>query len=459
MIWLDVSASTVHMVCDTAEEVVHASVALMEGLKSKNPQAHIHNQKIDLRFSEPMPYWHVAFDESEQTFPRGLLLKAAVALHNAKLSYQVRSVERLEIWLSEPTWNTNKGDLPRDYQMEAARVWALSGFGTVVIPTRGGKTLVGCLVASMVLPQADVLWLVTKNEALRDVQETWEQQKPSETFYNLTVMTYARATRCELTGYGLVIADEVHRTAADTYYSSLQSATNAWYRLGLTGTPTGRSDGKEIYIEGAVGPIVFEVSRKLLIERGFCSSGVTWRVNFPGPVSMPPDVVGNWTQIEKYGIAECAARDEALIRAAKLARGDSNDQILFLCRRKVHAEALATRLSKEFGVEVPAMHSGRTKKQRMATYETLASGKCTIAVATSIYDDSMTFPHLKILVVAAGGKSSILTGQRMGRVLAGDKKITIIDISDDHWPTLKSHAKKRFRVYEKEGYPIRDIGL
>jgi superfamily II DNA or RNA helicase len=262
------------------------------------------------------------------------------------------------------------------------------------------------------------------------------------------------ATKRDLTHYGLVIADEVHRAAADTYYEAIQGATNAWYRLGLTGTPKGRSDGKEIFIEGGIGPVCYTVTRQLLIERGLCSSGVTRRVILDEPMLIEGGH-GNWAQIERMGIVENEQRDTRLLLAAKDVR-EGDDQILILCRRQAHAEDLADNATATFGCPVKAMHSGRSKKQRQDTYKAFASGKIRIIVATGIYDDSMTFPDLKILVNAAGGKSTILTGQRLGRVLAGDKKVTIIDCSDEHYETLRGHAKKRMRVYEKEGYPVTD---
>jgi superfamily II DNA or RNA helicase len=308
-----------------------------------------------------------------------------------------------------------------------------------------------------------VLWLVTKNEAQLDVVRTWDKHfgryhaAGDYLDEGLSVLTYATATKRDLSHYGLVIADEVHRAAADTYYDAIQGATNAWYRLGLTGTPKGRSDGKEIFIEGGIGPVCYTVSRQLLIERSLCSSGVTRRVIMDDDMYIDGGH-GNWTQIERVGIVENLKRDTLLLMAAKdLRHGDSlHDQILILCRRQAHAEALAKNASVMFGYPVKAMHSRRSKKERKTAYEDFASGKTRIIVATGIYDDSMTFPHLKILVNAAGGKSTILTGQRLGRVLAGDKKVTIIDCSDEHYETLRGHAKKRMRVYEKEGYPVTD---
>ena len=454
MIYFSITPSTVELTGTPVEDVAIANATLMEALKSRNPQAHMVNAKLS-NWSEPVPYWWVAFDVKTQSFPRGRIFQAAKALHEAGLSFEVRYTQDHggddAMW-----WDEKNGMTPRDYQIDAVNRWlGRQGFGIVSVPTRGGKTLIGCLAASAFVGMVPVLWLVTKNEAKADVQAAWEQQNPNTP--GLTVMTYATATKRDLSEFGMIIADEVHRAAADTYYEAIQGATNAWYRLGLTGTPDGRSDGKDVYITGAIGDVVYEIPRSLLIERKICSSGKTWRVVYDDPMHIPPDAPGNWTMIEKYGIVENDTRDGKLIAAAMKARGDSDDQILFMCRRKAHAERLAEKLSLKLGVEVPAMHSGRTKKQRQKIYEKLASGECRCVVATSIYDDSMTFPHLKILVVVAGGKSSILTGQRMGRVLAGDKEIIIIDCSDEHWETLRNHSKKRFRVYAREGYRVEDV--
>lgn len=463
MIYLDINPSMVRIQADSDEDMVQANLVLLDQLKSKNPQAHMINERLT-KWGTPVPYYHIAFDTETQSFPRGLLNRAVRALQKEGLNFQVLTVD--QGLLRTPDSPIILPALAaRDYQVEAVQAWAQAEQGIIVIPTRGGKTFIGGLATSMLIQDMPVLWLTTKLEAQADVVDAWNDQwgglAPAYTTcedHGLSVLTYTTATKRDLSHFGFVIADEVHRAAADTYYEAIQSATQAWYRLGLTGTPKGRSDGKEIFIEGAVGEVCYQIERRLLIERGICSSGKTWRVPFKVTQHIEGGV-GNWTEIEKHGLVENKERDRLLIKAALDARVVLNDpeaQILVLCRRQAHAEGMAEALSELLGIDVPAMHSKISKRKRLAIYKKLASGELTCAVGTGIYDDSMTFPHLKIIVIAAGGKSTILTGQRMGRVLAGCKEIIIIDCEDAHYETLRRHAKRRFRIYEAEGYPVED---
>ncbi len=440
--------------------VTAAAKVLHDSLRVKNPQAHMINQRRTWPGAEMVPYYHMAFDWGR--FPRGLLVDAASALTEAGIPWQVGEITIPSSELEFASWDLSSL-MPRDYQLHSVQAWACHGNGMVVIPTRGGKTVVGCLAASMAAKNMPVLWLTTKTEAQGDVLETWEQHfshislatdQHREASQGLTVLTYATATKRDLSKYGMVIADEVHRVPADSYYKALQSCESAWYRLGMSGTIEGRADGKDFFARGAFGPVRYEVPRSLLIERGFCSSGKVLRVSMTTPISIP-DGRGNWTEIEKVGIVENKARNYLLITALNSVR-QNDEQVLVLCRRKSHAEAFAAQLADHFQTEVPAVHSSCSKKVRQDVYERLSSGELKFAVGTGIYDDSMTFPHLRILVMAAGGKSPIVTGQRMGRVLSGDKEIVIIDCDDKFYPTLSNHSKKRFRVYKREGYPAVD---
>jgi superfamily II DNA or RNA helicase len=450
-----VNPSWVTVYGDTAADKV-----LSEALSSRNPNAY-HQNKRRREISSNIPQiddFHRAFDRVLRRFPRGLLKKACIALSQADIGWRIGGV-------SAPAWPLQEAECstslnPRDYQMEALAKFFEEQSGTVALPTRGGKTVVGLMAVSRFVRDVPCLYLVTKVEGQQDVLAAWLEWfdhlglATDDVLLSpgLSVLTYHTAARRELDQFGFVVADEVHRVPANTFYAAVQSCTNAWYRLGLSGTPKGRSDGRDIFIEGAVGSVIYKLPRKTLIERGYCAQGLVYKVPVMGSITTEK---GNWIQLEQTGIVEYPKRDERLVACAQAVLGD-DQQLLAIVRRRAHAVRLAEMLGSAFGVEVPAIDSHTPAGKRKKLYKQLKDGTCRIAVVTSIFDDSVTLPHVRVLINAAGGKSSIVTSQRLGRALSGDKEIIVIDGTDEHHPTLRKHARARFNTYRKEGYETRD---
>jgi superfamily II DNA or RNA helicase len=163
---------------------------------------------------------------------------------------------------------------PRVYQREALRNWlANQGRGVVVLPTGAGKTV----LAFMALEQVPVrtLVIVPTIELLHQWRKGLiERAGVPETQVGIvgggerspkavTVMTYDSAAmpRRDLSGYGLLIVDEVHHLPAPTY-RTIADKTAAPWRLGLSATPE-RNDGAHLDLTRLIGA---EVYRRLPAE-------------------------------------------------------------------------------------------------------------------------------------------------------------------------------------------------
>lgn len=68
--------------------------------------------------------------------------------------------------------------------------------------------------------------------------------------------------------FGVVIFDEIHHIAADTFYNIAEAVTGVGKVFGLTATDY-RSDGKDIMITAGCGPVVARKDVKWGIENGF----------------------------------------------------------------------------------------------------------------------------------------------------------------------------------------------
>lgn len=68
--------------------------------------------------------------------------------------------------------------------------------------------------------------------------------------------------------FGVVIFDEIHHIAADTFYNIAEAVSGAGKIIGLTATDY-RSDGKDIMITAGCGPVIARRDVKWGIENGF----------------------------------------------------------------------------------------------------------------------------------------------------------------------------------------------
>jgi superfamily II DNA or RNA helicase len=68
--------------------------------------------------------------------------------------------------------------------------------------------------------------------------------------------------------FGVVIFDEIHHIAADTFYSIAEAVAGAGKVFGLTATDY-RSDGKDIMITAGCGPVISRRDVKWGIENGY----------------------------------------------------------------------------------------------------------------------------------------------------------------------------------------------
>jgi superfamily II DNA or RNA helicase len=163
---------------------------------------------------------------------------------------------------------------PRPYQREALRNWLSNGGrGVVVLPTGSGKTVLAFMALEqvpvrtlVVVPTIDLLgqWrdgLVAKAGIPAD--QVGIVGGGERSLAPVTVMTYDSAAmpRRTLSGYGLLIVDEVHHLPAPTYRAISAKAAAPW-RLGLSATPE-RSDGAHVDLADLVGN---EVYRRLPAE-------------------------------------------------------------------------------------------------------------------------------------------------------------------------------------------------
>jgi superfamily II DNA or RNA helicase len=172
---------------------------------------------------------------------------------------------------------------PRPYQEESIAAWARhDGRGVIVLPTGAGKTVVALTIAArlglrtlVVVPTIDLLtqWRQSLSDRLGyPLSEVGVIGGGRRTHRDLTVITYDSAAmpHRDLSGFGLLVVDEVHHLPARAY-RAISGKVNAPFRVGLSATPE-RSDDGHLDLDHLIGPVVFRRSPAELARQQFIAS-------------------------------------------------------------------------------------------------------------------------------------------------------------------------------------------
>ncbi len=248
----------------------------------------------------------------------------------------------------------------------------------------------------------------------------------------------------DLRKYQLLLIDEAHTVAAKQAHDVILS-TNAPYRFGFTGTPTGRSDNADLLIQGLIGEIIKLIERKELVEKGYLSDVKVelYRASWDG----------DYTTLEDLLIVNNPKRNMII---QKIVSQHKTDRILILVRRIDHGEVLKKLIPGSVFI-----HGDSSTQEREEVRGLIKNNKLRVLIASNIFSTGLDIPQLELGINARGGKAEILTLQGAGRVVRpweGICKIWV-DIYDDYCYTMEEHSKERLRFYQEEGLPVNFINF
>lgn len=292
--------------------------------------------------------------------------------------------------------------------------------------------------------------LVTKTELAlyKKAKTAWDNRQE--------VLLQKASVREVLSKCQAFIVDEAH--VASVVIEELgKYAKNAFYKLGLSGTPW-RTDNQEIRIEGALGRKIIQVSASDLIERGFlvppkifiCKINEQHHAN-TYPEIYTSNIVNNWER--NYRIKQFAEEFKLNGRPT-----------LILVERREHGTILESMI--EDAVFVPGGDKGEDdptdeeKNYRRRMLNAVENNEI-ILIATQWANVGVDAPRISCLILAGSNQSSVTTYQQVGRVLRcvgkdieesiknGKPDAIILDFSSDQ-KNLKTHINMRKKVYRNE---------
>ena len=234
---------------------------------------------------------------------------------------------------------------------------------------------------------------------------------------------------------GIFIVDEVHTAASEKRMETIMAARRA-LKWGVSATPDGRFDGRDLVTEGLFGPVVYRRTYAEGVADGALVPITVYWVKAP-----EPDAVRNLHHVTGLGLENYM---KFKTRSGKYRNGvdrnepyneiigellrripndlqtlcilqhlDHMDKLTYHCNdvRIVHAEESADSLAKNGYTHLTPV----SKRERKQIYEDMFSGACHKIISTYVYKQGVNFPQLTVVVNAGGGGSDIVARQIPGR--------------------------------------------
>ena len=348
---------------------------------------------------------------------------------------------------------------PRDYQQAALDAWrAHDRRGTVILPTGSGKTFLGLQAIAdagvstlVVTPTIDLMnqWHATLTNAFGDqlTEKVGVLGGGSHEIAALTVTTYDSAYRyIDEYGdrFGLLITDETHHLAAETYLQ-IPEMTIAPYRLGLTATYE-RADGREELLEDRMGPVVYQeavddLAGEFLSEYETIQMSVELtseeRAEYDNEYQLYRDYVDShdFDLWKEQGYQEFLKRTSydpqgrrALIakqRAEEIARTAEKklDTLDNLLKRHYNDRTIIFTANNDFAYDisqefiVPCITHQTKTDERTEILERFRTGEYSMLVTSQVLDEGIDVPAANVGIILSGSASKRQYAQRLGRIL------------------------------------------
>lgn len=341
----------------------------------------------------------------------------------------------------------------------------------VAAPAGAGKTICAAAAAARVLKSGQkALWVANTREQVDQAVAAISSAAGAQ---GVEWEVECAAARPDASLFDLVILDEAHHSPAETWAAIAGSCRHILW--GFTATPWHDTDEERNESVRSTFQEFFVIEREVVMAGGHLVPGVVRLIDIDVPLAYEAVIaplvskelrrrcaIWPWQdpaehkrraiwQITSRHLQENLARNAAVVNTAK-AEMAAGETVIVLVSSIEHGEFLCHAID---GSAI--LHSKLPKKERKQRVEDLRSGALRCAVATSLMDEGADFPRASVLILAAAGRSSTKTIQRVGRVMrphAGKTQGVVYDFADRGLIFAHAQHKARMRVYRELGYAI-----
>lgn len=299
---------------------------------------------------------------------------------------------------------------------------------------------------SLVLFNRQQLTRQTVNRAIKRGVDVGIVQGANMDEKHITMATVQSIHKIEnIKKYKNLLLDEVQNVASKQYQKILKM--KHWERVyGFSATPVNpkKMDLKSAKIIANVGPVIYDVDSKELIEKGVIAKPKIYMV----PINFPEDIDDfDYRTAETVGIIYNKHRNRTI---ANLAKKHEESGVLILNKFVGQGKEV-----QKFIPDAPFIWHETPVKERLSIIEKFDAGEIKILIASRILDEGIDIRNFKTLIIASAGISFVKTIQRLGRGLRATenkKEVVVYDFLDNTNYKLLKHSKTRMRTYKMFGY-------
>ena len=357
----------------------------------------------------------------------------------------------------------------RDYQEDAVRSFIGknqpgTGFGTVVVPCGGGKTVIGMTTMSRL--QTSTLILTTNVAAVHqwrrellektdlreeDIGEYTGEKKEIKpvTIGTYQILIWRKDKESEYLhfslfrkgNWGLIIYDEVHLLPAPVFRVTAEIQTVR--RLGLTATLV-REDGAEEDVFSLVGPKRYDVPWKELEAGGWIATAWCHEIR----MDLPEDLKIPYAIADKRQKFRLAAENPAKMEMVKeILKRHPDDATLIIGQYVQQLKTIAKLL------KAPLITGQTPNRERESIYEDFRQGRSRVIVVSKVANFAIDLPDASLAIQISGTFGSRQEeAQRLGRILRPKEKDSWFYSLVSRYTIEEQYAGNRQKFLTEQGY-------
>ncbi len=314
----------------------------------------------------------------------------------------------------------------------------------LVLPVAAGKTVIFSRIIQLMAEQYGLNALVLAHtDTLRDqAAEKYRIVKPDaiigkvgsgkhEYGGEVTVASVATVSRPEhikrlkAIGYGLIVTDEAHRSAAASYQTVYEALPDAFHLM-VTATPD-RLDGKLISDK----PPLYSASIIDMIQDGYLCDLRAVAIRTETTLDDIHTEMGDYKVSELANAIDTLPRNRRIVEAYK--EHASGRRAICFAVTVAHAQNLATAFSLQ-GIPSGVVTGETPIEERNRLYRALGTGAINVLTNVNVLTEGFDLPLVDCVIMARPTQSRVLFVQSMGRGLRlapGKQDCILLDITDN----------------------------
>lgn len=351
---------------------------------------------------------------------------------------------------------------PWDWQNECIEVMLKKRWGGAEVGTGGGKTYVAAELIRRIATKS--LFVIDNKDLLMQTKKEYETMLGIECgivgmgyrdwdkpVILATVQTLAKNLKefkNELAKINLVIFDEYHQTAANSYSDLSKYLINTQYRFSFSATAR-RDDGDTNIIFAVGGEVVYQKKADALIEEGILINPDIMFYNYE---SKSP-VAENWQNEYVLSIVNNEARNNIIKEITeKLAKEGKQVMILIKDIKNGHLDWFKTHI-----INSEVIYGKTEDDIRFDTLERFKNKEFNVLIGNiKIFNKGINIKTLDVIINAAGNAGDVVTVQTIGRALRkseGKLKAYYVDFIDKGEYCYR-HSISRINALKAENYTV-----